>query len=306
VAAWGCVLLGYLLVMGPWYGRNLAVFGSAFPPGASHLLWMTDYDQIFSLTPQQYTLTSLLAAGWKVILAARASALWQNLTTALVAQGAIILVPFILLGAWNLRSSLQVRFGAISWLAVFLSESLLFPYASVSGGFFHAGAALQPLWLALAPLGLELALSRLAGGRLQLARLAPLGQTLLLVIMVFLSGMLVKVRVLDSGWNEGEYVYQKAEQLLLQDGAAAADVVVVRNPPAYFIMTGRSAIVIPDGGVSELLSAARQFGVRFLVLELPSSSSPLLGLYRSPQNYPQFTFLGEVDDAEVLRINPSP
>ncbi len=63
--------------------------------------------------------------------------------------------------------------------------------------------------------------------------------------MVLFSILLVKMRVLDSGWNEGEPLYLKTEQLLLKQGSRPDAVVMVRNPPAYFVMTGRQAIVVP-------------------------------------------------------------
>ena len=56
-----------------------------------------------------------------------------------------------------------------------LAESLLFPFASVSGGFFHAGTAFQPLWFALAPLGLDVLFVRISRNN---KKLIPVDQNL--------------------------------------------------------------------------------------------------------------------------------
>ena len=37
--------------------------------------------------------------------------------------------------------------------------SLVFPFAGARGGFFHAGAGIQPMWWILAPLGLDAAVA---------------------------------------------------------------------------------------------------------------------------------------------------
>ena len=88
--------------------------------------------------------------------------------------------------------------------------------------------------------------------------------------------MLVKIRVVDSGWNEGEYLYLKADQFLVAQGARPDAIVMVRNPPAYFVMTGRQAIVVPYGDVKTLLAASRKYNASYIILEQIGSSSPLI------------------------------
>jgi len=244
----------------------------------------------------------LLATGWSEIIKVRSLALWENFTTAISAEGMLFFSPFILIGIWMLRRSFLVQMAALGWLLLLLAESILFPFASVRGGFFHAGAAFQPVWFALIPIGLEGVIEWSAKRNPRLVRLAPALQAGVVILAVVFSGMLVKVRVLDSGWNEGEYIYQRAEQLLDENGAVPGDVVVTRNPPAYFVMTGRSAIVIPDGGEEALIAAARRFNAHYLVLEKPETGQ-LANLYQDPDSNPAFTYLGAVDDAHIFLIN---
>lgn len=294
--------LGYLLMMGPWMARNWAVFGTLLPPGTNHVLWMTNYGQTFSFTPEQYTIQTLLATGWSEIIKVRSLALWENFTTAISAEGMILFFPFILIGGWRMRRTFRVQMAGLGWLLLLLAESFLFPFASVRGGFFHAGAAFQPVWFALVPIGLEGVIEWSAKRNLRLVRLAPVLQAGVVILALFFSGMLVKIRVVDSGWNEGEYIYQRADQFLAENGALPGDVVVTRNPPAYFVMTGRAAIVIPDEGEEALLAAARRFNAHYLVLEKPETGQ-LVDLYQDPENNPAFKYLGAVDDAHIYLIN---
>jgi hypothetical protein len=296
--------LGYLVVMGGWFARNWMVFGDMLPPGSGHVLWMTNYNQIYSFTPQIYTFRSWMSSGWQAILTSRLAAALQNLATSLFAQGSLFLTPLILIGAWNTWHSARVRVGVFGWLLMFLAESLLFPFASVNGGFFHAGAAFQPLWFVLAPVGLDVVLKRILKNQSNPDQKATFTRLILLVFMVIFSAWLVKIRVFDRGWTEGEYVYQQADRFLVEQGASPAEIVMVRNPPAYFVMTGRPSIVIPYGGVQVLLEAAGKYDARYVILEGNGIIQPLEDLYAHPKNYPEFSVLGSFDDNLILSVQP--
>jgi hypothetical protein len=300
------VLIGFLLVMGAWFARNLAVFGTIMPPGSGYVLWMTSYNQIFSFKPELYTFQSWLANGLLEALKARTAAIWQNLGTAFFAQGMIFLVPLVIIGGWTKRHSFLVQLGVFGWLGMLLSESLFFPFASVRGGFYHAGTAFQPLWFALAPLGLDVVSARMAQNNNKLIRVTQLLPAILVMVMISFSILLVKLRVVDSGWNEGETLYPKADQILQEKGAGPDAIILVRNPPAYFIMTGRQAIVIPYGDVETLLAASRKYQAYFVILEQISSNSPLYDLFEHPDKYSEFTPMGAIGGNTILSIKPSP
>jgi hypothetical protein len=117
--------------------------------------------------------------------------------------------------------------------------------------------------------------------------------------------MLVKMRVIDTGWNEGEYLYQSVDKFLLDRGVTPGEIVMTRNPPAYFIMTGRRAVVVPYGDVQTLIDAARKYDVRYVVLERKGAINELANLYAHPDQYPDFNYLGMLDETIILHINSS-
>ncbi|MBA4380493.1 MAG: hypothetical protein C0393_07455, partial [Anaerolinea sp.] len=96
-------ILGYLLIMSPWLMRNMAVFGAPLAPGGWRALWLTGYNQLFAYPASQLTFAAWWQSGLAEILKARLWALGLNLESAFAVQGNIFLLPFILIGVWQLR-----------------------------------------------------------------------------------------------------------------------------------------------------------------------------------------------------------
>ena len=80
---------------------------------------------------------------------------------------------------------------------------------------------------------------------------------------------------------------------------------MVRNPPAYFIMTGRSAVVVPYDDIATLYKAAEMYNVRYIVLEKIGTPAQLADLYNQPENYSEFVYLGSIDENHIYFFNPS-
>jgi hypothetical protein len=303
------VLIGYLLLLGPWYARNLAM-GSLFAPGSGHLLWLTAYEQtmlypITLLTPQAW-----LASGWQAILQARWEAFSANLQSTLAVQGGIALLPFMLLGLWKLRGCFAVRLAAGAWLLTFGSMTLIFPFAGINGAYFHSGAAFQPLLWAAAPLGIEtlvLWLARLRkwqrGG--QVLRFLS---ALLLVVGVLLSAGIYLQRVVGSeaagwAWTRSNEHYRQVEARLLALGVDPRQAVLVNNPPGYYLASGRPAMIIPYGDERMLQEAADNASIHYLILE--DHNPPMLAeLYRLQSSNERFEYLENVGTTRLFRILP--
>ena len=107
-------IIGFLLIMAPWFQRNLGLYGTPMAPGGARLLWLTTYDETFAYPASQLTFDRWLDQGWAAILAARLSALKWNLLNAFAAQGGVFLFPFIVLGAWIHRRD-QTRSDRPGW-----------------------------------------------------------------------------------------------------------------------------------------------------------------------------------------------
>jgi hypothetical protein len=296
-------LLGYLLIMGPWHLRSLNLFGSFMTPGGGRLLWLENYNQTFIYPPENLTREGFLDAGWNEALKDRIAAFNANLGNTFAAQGEIFLFPFILLGLWQLRKDLRTKIAVTGWLILFVVMTVIFPFAGSRGSFFHAGAAFQPYWWVAAPVGLEAVISWARRRGRFTDKNAPLVfQSILVLLAVMMTVYLVNFRVIASGWAKDDFIYPSVENMFLDNGIKPNDVVIVRNPPGYFIGSGRSSVSLPFGDESTILAVAEKYDARYLVIEKGGTFEAIQDLYDHPQDNPFFVYLGETDGARLYRI----
>jgi hypothetical protein len=297
-------LLGFLLIMSPWYARNLSVHGSLMAPGGSRALWLANYDQTFIYPPEQLNLQSFLDLGWRHIFADRVWALNNNLGSVFAAHGGIILFPFIIAGIIYYWKDERVKLTVLAWAILFFVMTYLFPFAGARGAFFHAGAALQPIFWSLAPLGLESILASLQKRGIGHSGNRFVFRSALIMVVMILTVYLVHHRIFTLGWGEGEDAdYPIIEQVFVQNGIQDSDIVITRNAPGYYLATGRSAISIPYGGEEAIISAAKQFDAYYLVLEPEAATEPIKDLFQDPAGRNIFNYLGEYDGARIYKLD---
>jgi hypothetical protein len=296
-------LLGYFLVMAPWFARNHAVFGAFLAPGGSKMLWLTHYDQIFSYPSSGLTFGAWWSSGLGEILRARLWALGLNAANTLTVQGGIFLLPLIVIGVWQMRRNRTVQLALLAWGMTLGVMTLVFPFAGARGGYFHSGAALQPVWWALAPLGLERVLE---WGRARrgwdMSQARPFFTAALVALAVFLTAISLALRL--PGWGEENYAYNQIGKTLAAQGMPDDAVVIVANPPGFYLASGNPAIVIPACDPQTLLVLARRYRAGYLVLEQGSVPDALTPVYEDPQHFAGLTYLGEVEGARLYVIRP--
>lgn len=302
LAGMAIALAAFSIVVAPWYMRNAALQGTILGPGLGRLLWMRSYDEIFAYPASQLTLERWLAQDISTILSGRLASLRWNLLNAFAAQGGVFLLPLIVAGAWMHRKDPRVQTGFAGWSALLVVMTFVFPFVGARGGFFHAGAGFQPLWWALAPLGLERLVtysSRFASVQLWIQRSSGAAMVWICMLM---TGVIFYLRVL-GGWGEGEGSYPGLEAFLERSGAKPGQVVMVRNPPGYYVMTNRPAIVVPYADAAGILAAARKYDAEFLVIEPAGAAGPIRAVY-DDLNSQSLEFLGELDGTRIFRVEP--
>ncbi len=299
--------IGYLLIMGPWFARNLNAFDTLLSPGGERSLWLTDYDELFIYPASMLSPTRWFSSGWGAILQARWYAMGQNLQSAFAVQGEIFLTPLILLGLWMWRQDVRIRLGLLAWIITFGVMSVIFPYAGWRGGFFHSGAAIQPLFWAVAPSGLE---SFIAWGKrirrwdpIQARQVFSIGLVALAILVCVLA---VRNRVIGANgeqpiWNEGRETYRKLETALQSSGATPGEIVLVNNAPGYYIANLRPALSIPDGSVLTTIEVAHRYGAKYLLLE-ENHPQGLSELYSSPGDHGRLLYLTTFEGTHIFEI----
>jgi len=303
----GLCLAGYLLIMGPWMARNWFTFGTLLSPGGLRALWFTAYDELYAypatlLTPERWWASGLAAIG-----RARLWALGLNVQTALFVQGEIFLGPLAFAGLWRLRRMSNVRWAVAAWLLTGLVMTVAFPYAGARGGFFHSGAALQPLIWAAAPIGLEAFVSwgtRRRGWQARPA-MAMFGVACVLLAAT-VTGMAAARRLggdtaLTPAWDASTRHYQQLEQTLVTMGVAPQLVVMVNDPPGYYVATGRWTVANPNGDVETQLAVAWRYGVAYILLEADHPRA-LNALYEQPADVAALDYLVTVAGTHVFGV----
>jgi len=303
-----CVTVGYLVVMVPWYLRNIQLYGKLLSPASSRVFWLTDYNQMFAYPAQEV----LNISQWSSVLPIehfqiRWRALITNLKTTLAVQGEIFLLPLILLGVWKLRRYTITQFASGMWLLTLFVMTIVFPLAGQRGGFLHSGAALQPfLWMAAA-VGFEVVVrygSRKRGWNSDMA-MRVLGAGLIL-ISIILSSFLLLQRVVGEDfsrplWRRNWDRTAEIERELQRRGANLGDIVIVNNPAGYFLATGRQAITLPYGDEDTLLKLAIRYHAKYLIID-ENTPEGLQHLYEYPQDRQGLDYLASVGDTRIYQI----
>jgi hypothetical protein len=301
------VIIGYMLVMSPWYIRNLQVYGSIFPSGHQHAFWLTNYDELFSFDITLLSFQRWLSTGIGAILSARWDAFLINSQRVVAEQGSVILLPFMLIGMWRLRHDVRIRISGIIWVITFFLMTLLFPFAGSRGGLFHSMATIQPILWACVPLGLD-AFSEwgVKFRDWKFERAWGMFGVALVGLAFLVSGIFYYKRVIGSSiiypeWNTGWRRYIEIGQVIEQHGFNLTDIGMVNNPPGFFWATGRPSVVIPDGDISTLLEAADLYGASYLILEKDHAAG-LSDLYENPTNVGNIYYLISNNDTYIFKI----
>ncbi len=283
--------MGYLLVLLPWWTRNLLAFGTPFPASLDRLLWLTHYNDLFLYPPQQLSFPRWWHAGPETWFALWRQALSVNLQTTLAVQAEIAGFPWLLWGLWARRRDLLTRVWLGLYLGLLATMTLVFPAPGARGGFFHAVAGLQPLTWVLIAQGME---RFFAWGKVRRGWHAHQAHWILgggLGILLLALTLVVTSRRLRT-WNTPEEVYTQVAQVIRQRVPQVRPCpILVNDPPSW--AWGRPtwpALVVPSGGREAVAAAARDYGACLLLLE-PNHPPELRDWYRQPQDWGPFHYL---------------
>jgi hypothetical protein len=313
----------YLLVMAPWFVRNLVVAGAILPPGGAQTIWLTTYNDFFSYG-KTLSLQSYLAWGWGNILLSKVQALGQN-AFAMLAILEFAPAPFAVIGLWRWRRSLQALPALLYLLLLYLGLSLVFTFPSQRGTLLHSFIPLLPFLSLAIIVGLDTVIEWLAQRRpgpfaQQRAagrRRVYLAATILLSAVLSLAIIVANAQTWDSTYD----LYQQAGKIIVRDmhtiaslarkkngpdaEISALPVILVDDPPDYYFATGQHAIALPDQDTSVLLQAADRYGATYLLLETVHSRAQD-GLWNGTEHPPRLILIWSIPGARLYRIRASP
>lgn len=256
-------LLGaYALTMAPWFARNLATYGGLQPPGGLSALWLLDYNDLFNYPPN-LNAAEFFRAGAAEILRVRWVGFVGNMATVVGVVHMVFLLPFSVIGFWLRRRDALVAVALVYAVALFGAMTVLFPLPGMRGGLFHSSGALLPFVFAASLAGLRWAVGRRRRWN-QRQAIRVFGAACI-AYAALVTGYVLFLRL--PSWNESGAVYGQIGEELEAIGAEPDALVMSNNPPALYTMTGRGGVPLPNGDESTLLRAARDYGVRYLVVD---------------------------------------
>jgi hypothetical protein len=276
--------------------------GAPLAPGGTRALWLTEYNDLFSYPAETLTFVRYASAGWGSILAGKGWALQLNLRRLIGEQGLIVAFPFSMIGLWKLRRNALYAPALLYGLALFAVMTLVFTFPGPRGGLFHSGAALLPFFVAAAPIGLDAAVEFGARRRRWPRAEAQIVFTAALVLFAAaLTAVIFRVRVVapsegDPSAARSDEVYAEVGAWLSNTNSNSNPLVAANNPPAFYYWSGRPSIVIPNGGVDDLINAMSAFGARWAVLDA-NHTPGLEALYGNPRRAPRLQLRATFADA---------
>ncbi len=278
-------LLGYLLIMLPWWLHNLDVSGTIMSPNSTKVLWTLSYDELFSFPSAKLTIERWLNAGIGEIVGVRWDALLQNIQSLVLVNGMVFLGPFMVIGAVRFKERTLIRLCAGYLGLLLIIMSFIFPFAGARGGFFHSATAVMPFLWVLVPIGLFESIKVGAEKRgWDLIGAQKVFGAAAVILALLMSVGLFYTRVIGPGreetiWNSSQVVYESVDQWFKKSDLEN-QLVAINNPPGFYVASGMKSVVIPDGGVMELREVVELFGVEWVVLD--TNNPGLMDLYENP------------------------
>jgi len=292
------LMIGYLLIMGGWFVRNVVVFGSPLSTVGTQTIFLTTYDDLFAYG-RSFDFSHLLAWGWANIARSKLQGLSIAGQTFVAVSCLTFLTPFILWAWHRLRKEPETWpwLRPMTWYcaALFITMSLVFTFPGGRGGLFHSSAALWPWFMALAASGIEFAVDWTAAKlpHWQPERAKRIFAGLFVGIAFVVS---FAVGLMRTSSSQEAALYQEIAAIL-PDTA----VVMVGNAPGFYYHTGLPAISVPNESVEVLLQAANQYHVTHLILD-QDRPQPLAALYENVARYPQIEWVRDFAGSKLYAL----
>jgi hypothetical protein len=273
-AAVGAVVL-FLLVMGPWWARQLAVFGSISPTSSNgSALWIREISEWNSITAEP-SMADFLAQGIGPILASRVGGFVAALANFAVIICSIVLLPLVAIGAWGRRRSVDFAPWFVYTAVVFAGAAIVYPLHVPGGAFIHSAIGLAPYAYILALEGVLIAVAAVARRRPSWDE-ARAGRVFVWATVVFTVATAVPFGIGTMGaWDAERQPRIALAAEMDRLGIPADDRVLSIDAGGIHYWTGRPGVVTPNDPIETVEAVARAYGTRWLVLERGSVAASL-------------------------------
>jgi 4-amino-4-deoxy-L-arabinose transferase-like glycosyltransferase len=304
---WGTAsAVAFLVVLGPWLLRNLDLYGSPFPSAGGHMLWITTYNEQFSISHDPSP-ASYLAWGPLNIIGSKLATWGELLGRITVLMGGLFVLPFAF-GLWHERHRPELAPFLGYFALMFVVMGAVFTFHAPKGAFYHSA----PAWLPFAyPLAVaSLAPAAIAAGRWWpfLRRAATHRFLLVAGLAAALSVSLVGSTVLLVQWGDAHAKLARAASFLAAT-ADPGDRVLTYDPPALHWLVDLPAVAPPFDPFPQVQRVVDAYRVRWVVVTLAAGETrDPLGLWEGAEatdaqgNHPSFLPAQPAFEAPGVRV----
>ena len=284
-AAVGCLVL-FLLVMGPWWARQLATFGSISPTSSTGAaLWIRTYSEWNSITAEP-SVAKFLDQGWGPIIASRLAGLSSALGNYAVVIGSVVLIPFLLIGAIGRLGSRDFTPWFLYTGVVFLTATILYPLHVPGGAFIHSAIGLAPHAAILSIEGVLIVVGWVAARRRSWDEGQAGGVFAWGIVVLVMATAVVFGRSVQGSWDASRQPRLQLAAELDRLDVPSGDRLLSIDAAGMKYFTGRGGVVTPDDPLETIEAVARAYEPRWLIIERDDAARALapilLGESRPP------------------------
>jgi hypothetical protein len=254
-----------LAVMAPWLSRNLATFGSAFPSAGGHTLWITSYNEQFSISADP-SLASYLDWGVANIIGSKLSTWWEiGWRTVVLLGGAFGF--FFFFGLWRERRRADLGPFIVYWVLMFFVMGAVFTFHAPHGAYYHSAPAWLPFAFPVAVASTGPALTAIGRWWAFLKRppthrfvevAAVVGAVVLSVI-----GSMALYRLWDTS-----HTRELAAAAYLEEAGLTDDTVLYGDPASLWHLTANPGVAAPFDPYPVIEEVVRAYDVRWVIVAL--------------------------------------
>jgi dolichyl-phosphate-mannose-protein mannosyltransferase len=275
----------FVLIMAPWWARQLTVFGSISPSSASgRILWIRSLAEMNSIEGHP-TLSTFLAQGIGSIASSRIVGFVQALVSFVVLVGGVVLAPAMVVGAWLRRRSPDFAPFFVYALILFAFSALVSAVHVPNGTFIHSAIALAPQAYILALEGVVAVAAWLGARRSWDVPAATRAWVAAAVVLTMLVGVWFSFTT-RAVWTAERDIKVDAGMALRAAGAPSTDVVMSLDTAGVKFWTGHPGVVAPADPIDTIERVARAYGARWLLVERKDTVAALAPLLKEPGLHP--------------------
>jgi hypothetical protein len=265
----------FMLVMGPWWLRQLEVFGSISPTSSNGAaLWIRTIQEWNSITADP-SLQRFLAQGWGPIIASRWAGFVDALGNFAIMISSVVLVPFLLIGIVARRHSKDFGPWFVYTFLAFAGATFLYPLHVPGGAFIHTAIGLAPQASILSVEGILVFVGWLARRRRRWNPQAAGTVFVSGIVAIVLATAVIFTGQVQAGWDGSRQPREALAAALTRLNVPADDRILSIDSGGIKYWTGHPGVVTPDDPIDVIESVARAYDTRWLVVERDDAARAL-------------------------------